>query len=153
MSWYYRKLNELKYKPFLGLTNYTSNVCNYLTNGNSMVIDMFMEDLKKHSNLVHPCPFQVWFKSIIPHLNSTEQILVAVLIWWSLCNAWCRNEMWQGHCFVRNLTSNLKRFPAIIPSGAYYIWLIFFTKINDTDHTILNVKLFADVKTIRWTNC
>lgn len=36
-----------------------------------------------------------------------------------------------------------------MPSGAYYMSFMFHTKLNNTDHRILNMKLYADVKTIR----
>lgn len=73
-SWYYKKLNDLKYKPFFGITNYTANVCNYLSNRNSMLVDMFMEDMKKHSNLVHECPFQVSNSIVVCQLNNNQSI-------------------------------------------------------------------------------
>lgn len=55
----------------------------------------------------------------------------------------------QGHCYVKDLAANVKRFPAFIPNGDYYMILIFYTKLNDTDNTLLNLKLFAEVKTLR----
>lgn len=49
----------MKYKPFMGLSNVTTDVCKYLDSGNSMIVEMFVDELKQHSNLIHACPFKV----------------------------------------------------------------------------------------------
>lgn len=55
----YKTASDLNFKPFLGLSNVTIDVCHYLINGNSMMVDLFLDDVKKHSNLIHSCPFKV----------------------------------------------------------------------------------------------
>lgn len=46
---------------FGGLQNVTIDLCQYFGNGGltSMIMDIFFADLKAHSNLFHPCPFEV----------------------------------------------------------------------------------------------
>lgn len=59
LSWNYKTANDMKFKPFLGIANLSMDLCSYLVNGNSMLVNMFLEDFKRHSNLIHPCPFKV----------------------------------------------------------------------------------------------
>lgn len=41
------------------MTNITIDLCHYLLNGNSMLVDFFLDDVKNTSNIVHECPFKV----------------------------------------------------------------------------------------------
>lgn len=54
MTVYYKKMNV--YKPFL-LNNVKMDVCRLLEGKfNSVFINMFIHDLRKHSNMFRPCP-------------------------------------------------------------------------------------------------
>lgn len=60
MSWFYRISNDIPFKSFLGLSNVTVDLCQYLEHGSGiMMVDMFVDEFKKSSNLFHPCPFKV----------------------------------------------------------------------------------------------
>lgn len=41
------------------MSNITIDLCHYMLNGNSMFLDLFLDDVKKSSNIVHKCPFKV----------------------------------------------------------------------------------------------
>lgn len=69
----YRKTSALIYKPFM-VVNVTVDICKF---NKGLVrhpwFDLFLEDLKKYSNLLHPCPFKVSF-FIIRNEEITKRI-------------------------------------------------------------------------------
>lgn len=142
MSWFYKTFNDLKFKPFLGLSNVTVDLCQYLDHGNSMLVDMFIDQIKKTSNLFHSCPFKVCFIVIgTCHVASACAREMNVLL--------VNENHFQGHCYVKDFSPSTKRWPSIIPSGEYYMWFLFYTKKSNADRILLHVKFYAEVKTIR----
>lgn len=144
MSWFYKTFNDAKFKPFLGLSNVTADLCQYLDHGNSMLVDMFIDEIKKTSNLFHSCPFTVCFIII-----STCRGPVSPSATELHSHFGCKLKSFQGHCFVKDFSPNTRRWPSIMPNGEYYMWFLFFTKKSDVDHILLHVKFYAEVKTIR----
>lgn len=50
----------MKYETVMGMRNITFNMCNLLgEKKESFLIGVFAKDIKKHTNLIHPCPFSV----------------------------------------------------------------------------------------------
>lgn len=44
----------------MGLTNLTVDACKYLNNRmSSTILDIAIKDLRKYSNIIHPCPHKV----------------------------------------------------------------------------------------------
>lgn len=52
--------HENVYKPLLGLNNFSVDACSYLGGSTaSILLDMFVKDIKRFGNFYHPCPFSV----------------------------------------------------------------------------------------------
>lgn len=48
------------YVVFMGLRNVTVDICRAFSGSvQFVVLDMILEDVKRYSNLFHPCPFAV----------------------------------------------------------------------------------------------
>lgn len=61
----YRKVN-MAYVPFRGLKNINLDLCAYLGGAlESLIIDLFIGDIKKFSNMYHSCPFSVMAKNYL----------------------------------------------------------------------------------------
>lgn len=51
--------------------------------------------------------------------------------------------------YIKNFVPSMKRWPAIIPHGEYVIAANIFTIRNEKNENLGDVKMYADVKTIR----
>lgn len=51
---------DTEYHIYMGLNNVTIDICNYM-NGNlqSLLMDMFLNDVKQYGNVIHRCPYAV----------------------------------------------------------------------------------------------
>lgn len=55
-----RNDHEFSYRPFLGISNYSVDICAY-NSGRlaSILMDMVISDVKKYTNFFRPCPISV----------------------------------------------------------------------------------------------
>lgn len=59
---------DTDYKTFLGLSNVTIDVCKVFSGkAQSIFLEMILGDLKKSTNMMHPCPFKVSSTKLIRH--------------------------------------------------------------------------------------
>lgn len=53
----------------MGIRNVTVNICNYM-NGSmqSLILDVFLDDVKKYGNVVHRCPYTVRMSDTVEYI-------------------------------------------------------------------------------------
>lgn len=60
----FRNVNH-RYQTYFGIRNILIDICRFFKGGlTSKLMDIFADDLKKHSNVFHPCPFSVNIKFV-----------------------------------------------------------------------------------------
>lgn len=55
-----KRKEDTKYHTFMGINRVKIDICKY-TKGEmqSLILDIFLKDVKKYGNFAHPCPFVV----------------------------------------------------------------------------------------------
>lgn len=129
----YRKTSSLHYRPTL-IINATVDICSNMSNElTSPILMMFMDDVKDHGNVFHPCPYTVFscyfFREGCVSIEPFHLLFV----------------QFQGHNFIKNHTMQIGALPPIIPGGEYHIKYYFYTIWKGSDHVAFQIHSYFDV--------
>lgn len=128
----YSRNQNLEYRPHM-IVNYVVDICRFMDGklGNKFM-DFLEGDLKKFSNIIHPCPYVVSVKLM-------KRFRFVLLTLPSICK--------KGHFYLRNMTFSDEIFPSMLPAAEVFVDFQYYIYVNGLAKLVHYYRPYLEVKT------
>lgn len=121
------------YKTYLGIHNFTLDICQYLSGGvNSMMTEIFFGNMKHYTNLISGCPLKV---------TLIQCTILEEFVYLNSCS------FQLAHYYVKEFKVDDKNFPPNLRTGDYRILLVYYSKEEKRNVNLYTVRIDIFIRT------